>query len=154
MSHEIWGPHLQLFGIHPSSTIILEKILRHRKEMLRETMRTSCPGDTSADPQEVWAGSLRNPGEMNEDRAIPASCAPREQVALTLSSSWYFMILCTGLMRRSLSCRRCPNCCRSSWGQGQTEWFCSLESLLVLMILFPFPQGISATDLKVAVPKF
>lgn len=79
---------------------------------------------------------------------------PRKQVALTLSSSWYFMILCTGLMRRSLSCRRCPSCCRSSWGQGQMGWFCSLESPLVLMILSPFPQGISATDLKIAVPKF
>lgn len=152
--------HLQLFSIHPSSTIILEKILRHREEMLREVMRTSSkaltssPEDTGEGPPEVWVGSLRNPGETNEERAIPTSRAPREQVAPTLSSSWYFMILCTGLMRRSLSCRRCPSCCRSSWGQGQMGWFCSLESLLMLTILSPFPQGISATDLKIAVPKF
>lgn len=151
------GPHLQLFRVHASSTIIFEKILRCRKEMLREVLRTpsetltSSPEDTGEDAQEVWGGgrSLRNPGAMNEERGVPASRTPREQVAPTLSNSWYFMILCTGLMRRSLSCRRCPSCCRSSWGQGP-------------MVMQPeepedsglVPPGTSATDLKVAIPKF
>lgn len=35
----------------------------------------------------------------------------------TLSSSWYFMILWTGLMSRSLSCSLWPSCCRNSWRQ-------------------------------------
>lgn len=91
--------------------------------MLREVVRTplealtSSPEDTSEGPQEVW-GKLKNPGVMNDETAVPASCAPRKKGVLTLSSSWYFMIRCTGLMRRSFSCRRCPSCCRSSWGQG------------------------------------
>lgn len=66
--------------------------------MLREVMRTSSkaltssPEDTGEGPPEVWVGSLRNPGETNEERAIPTSRAPRKQGAPTLSSSWYFMI--------------------------------------------------------------
>lgn len=34
---------------------------------------------------------------------------------ITLSNSWYFIILWTGLMRRSDSCKRCFNFCRTSW---------------------------------------
>lgn len=33
---------------------------------------------------------------------------------VTLSRSWYFMILWTGLMSRSFSCSLWPSCCRSS----------------------------------------
>lgn len=33
---------------------------------------------------------------------------------ITFSSSWYFMILWTGLIRRSLSCSLWPSCCRRS----------------------------------------
>ena len=40
----------------------------------------------------------------------------------TLSSSWYFMILWTGLMRRSLICSLWPSCCLTSCrAAGQTN---------------------------------
>ena len=40
------------------------------------------------------------------------ACCVRE--CYTLSSSWYFMILWTGLMRRSLICSLWPSCCLTS----------------------------------------
>lgn len=50
---------------------------------------------------------------MNEERLSQPAVCPRKQVALTLSSSWYFMILCTGFDEEDgLSCRRCPSCCQ------------------------------------------
>jgi len=49
-------------------------------------------------------------------------------LGFTFSSSWYFMILCTGLMSRSFSCSLWPSCCFSSYTQTHTnmhliDWF-------------------------------
>lgn len=36
-----WEPHLQLFSIHPSPAVILQKILGHKEEAIREAVSTS-----------------------------------------------------------------------------------------------------------------
>ena len=55
------SPHLQLFSIHPNSTIILEKILRGKKEMFREGMRTS--SEASEASEAVFTASPKDTGE-------------------------------------------------------------------------------------------
>lgn len=45
-----------------------------------------------------------------------ASTEDSTSCSLTFSSSWYFIILCTGLINRSVSCNLCPRRCFKSCG--------------------------------------
>lgn len=65
----------------------------------------------------IWMSDVKMAGLVKREH--------REQLQLwrpllycnrpTLSSSWYFMILWTGLMSRSEICSLCPSCCFRSY---------------------------------------
>lgn len=66
----------------------------------------------------LWPRCVTDSCTMNTCVCVcERECDQQHSSALhfTLSSSWYFMILWTGLMSRSLSCSLCPSCCRNSW---------------------------------------
>ena len=57
---------------------------------------------------------------------------PRQ--SLTFSSSWYFVILCTGLISKSVSCSLWPRRCFKSWGFGggrKGSWVLSFNQLVI-----------------------
>ena len=91
---------------------------------------------------------------MNEENVVPTCCAPQETGGPDLEQQLVFHDPLHWFDEEVVELQAVPQLLPELLGQGQMGWFCSLESPLVLTILSPFPQSTSATDLKIAVPKF